>query len=254
MIRWLLKTSMFDTSSKTTFRLIRSGTLSASENMAIDKVLFENFSQTQKPLLRLYSWEKSFTFGLSDSIEKIQKNKALQPYGKNYAKRMTGGGILFHGNDISYALTIPTSYMQGLSVKASYEKMCQFLLHFYQSLGLEAMYAKDDKRVTLSKNAFCQLGFEDYDILIEGKKIGGNAQRRTKEAIFQHGSIGLFSLDNTAYTGNSLEDFGIDVSYAQAGEKLIESFEKTFEVVLEDSILYEEEKNKLQALTAKEAS
>jgi len=252
MILWLSKILMLDTSSKTKFRLIRSGTLSAKENMAIDKVLFENFSHTQVPVLRVYSWKKSFTFGISTDISKIRDKKELLSYEDNYAKRMTGGGILFHGNDISYALILPISYMAKLSVKESYEKICKFLLTFYKSLGLVASYAKDNINIDRSKNEFCQLGFEDYDIMINGQKMGGNAQRRTKHTIFQHGSIGLVDLDDALHTGNSLKDLDIHLSLKEASERLIQSFEKTFGVVLEDSILDEEEKKRLKVLLTKE--
>ena len=243
---------MLDTSSKAKFRLILSGTLSAKENMAIDKVLFESFSTNLVPVLRIYNWERSYTFGISSSILNIRDKKELKEYKNNYAKRMTGGGILFHGNDISYSLVIPTAYMKNLNVKESYEKICKFLLHFYKGLGLDAIYAKDDVTIKKSKNDFCQLGFEDYDILIDGKKMGGNAQRRTKDMIFQHGSIGLFSLDNSLYTGNSLEDFDINTSYEEMTEILIQSFKETFSVSLEDSILTNEENIKLQEILKKE--
>ena len=212
--------------------------------MAIDRALFENFSQ---PILRLYSWEKSFTFGISSDISKLKDKEELLPYAQNYAKRMTGGGILFHGNDISYALIVPSSYMGTLNVKASYEKICAFLFQFYKHLGLEAIYAKDAS-VQISKSEFCQLGFEDHDILIQGKKIGGNAQRRNRDVIFQHGSVGLFNLDDESYTGNSLKDFGIELSNEEAANKLIQSFEETFDVVLEDSILNEKEKTRVEEL------
>jgi lipoate-protein ligase A len=216
--------------------------------MAIDRALFENFSQ---PVLRLYTWEKSFTFGISGDISALKDKKELTPYQESYAKRMTGGGILFHGNDLSYALIIPASFMGKRTVKESYEKICTFLLHFYKALGLEALYAKDAS-VEISKSEFCQLGFEDYDILIQGKKMGGNAQRRNRDIIFQHGSIGLFDLDESSHTGNSLKDLGLELPYEEAMEKLIHSFEKTFEVVLEDSILNSEENARVQELLKKE--
>ncbi|HMA54202.1 MAG TPA: lipoate--protein ligase family protein, partial [Acidobacteriota bacterium] len=41
------------------------------------------------------------------------------------------------------------------------------------------------------RTPFCFAGRESYDILIEGRKIGGNAQRRLRNAVFQHGSIPL---------------------------------------------------------------
>ena len=78
--------------------------------------------------------------------------------------------------------------------------------------------------------------------------MGGNAQRRNRDVIFQHGSVGLFNLDDTSHTGNSLKDFGIELSYADAANKLIQSFEETFDVILEDSILNEKEKTRVEEL------
>ena len=155
----------------------------------------------------------------------------LKKFGENHAKRMTGGGILFHGNDISYSLVIPTAYVKNLSVKESYEMICSFLMTFYKKLGLEPIYAKDMEQIELSASHYCQKGYEPYDILVNGKKIGGNAQRRTKEAIFQHGSI---SIDNTAYSmGSSLEDLGVKISYKEAKALIQESFAQSFNVELE---------------------
>ena len=194
------------------FTFIDSGCLSAKENMQIDEELISSFKTTDKPILRLYSWhENSCTIGISQNFEDIPQ---LEKYKNTYAKRMTGGGVLFHGNDISYSLVMPTSMMKGLSVKQSYEKICSFLLEFYKSLGLRAMYAKDDDNIVLSKSNYCQVGFEPYDIVIDGKKIGGNAQRRKKDVIFQHGSIPLFKSENDE--SYSLEDFGVDVSFERA--------------------------------------
>ena len=134
--------------------------------------------------------------GVSQDLSKIPKEINIQEYKHNFSKRMTGGGVLFHGHDISYSLIIPNSFMKELSVKQSYEKICTFLLEFYKELDLNVMYAKDDMNTILSKSAFCQVGFEAYDILANGKKIGGNAQRRAKKAIFQHGSIPLNNINH----------------------------------------------------------
>jgi len=153
------------------FRLIISDANSARINMATDETLIKTYQENDLPILRLYSWEKSFTIGVS---QKFETYSHLKEYKKNYAKRITGGGVLFHGHDLSYSILIPVSYMQSLSVKQSYEKICTFLLEFYTSLGLKAIYAKDDEKISLSKSEFCQVGFEAYDILVNGIKIKNN--------------------------------------------------------------------------------
>ena len=123
-----------------------------------------------------------------------------------------------------------------------------FLLNFYKSLGLDAHYAKDTKDLTLSKSEFCQVGFEAYDIIVNGLKIGGNAQKRAKNMIFQHGSIPLYSVHTNKEAGNSLEELGIKLSYKQAIEALKKSFTETFGATLNNSFLNETENKYLEQL------
>ncbi len=188
--------------------------------MDLDKSLFDSFDG--RPIFRLYSWEEnSFTIG------RFQKLEDEKTYGTNYAKRMTGGGLLLHGFDISYTIIIPINLLGKKSVKESYEYLCSFLLDFYKNLGLHVEYAKDIMPDSLSKSFFCQEGFEAYDMICQGKKIGGNAQRRTKNLIFQHGSIPIKN-DSREFSGYSLKEFGINLSEDKIKELLKQSFVETF--------------------------
>lgn len=231
------------------FRLVLSHQNSAKVNMATDEALAQCFEENDTPILRLYTWEKSFTIGVG---QKISQYEYLDEYKGNYAKRITGGGVLFHGSDLSYSLIIPPKYLDGLNVKESYEKICSFLLAFYKQLGLDAKYVKDDENLQLSKSQFCQVGFEAYDIVVSGLKIGGNAQRRTKKFIFQHGSIPILQVDEKSNLkseiGHDLHDLGIDISFEKAQELLIEVFQNTFDVSLETSGLNKKEEEKLTFL------
>lgn len=231
------------------FRLIVSNQNSAKLNMATDEALAVSFEPTDTPILRLYTWEKSFTIGVG---QKISQYEYLEEYNKNYAKRITGGGVLFHGHDLSYSIIVSPTYLDGLNVKESYEKICSFLLEFYKRLDLDVKYVKDDENLQLSKSQFCQVGFEAYDIIANGIKIGGNAQRRTKKFIFQHGSIPVKKFTETSSSkseiGNDLEELGIDITFEEAQKLLIEVFEKTFEVTLEKSSLNKKEEEKLSFL------
>ncbi len=233
---------------KSCFRVIQHDSLSAKENMATDDALLSSYEDGNEPILRLYSWENSFTIGVS---QKFENYPITSVYKGNYAKRITGGGVLFHGHDLSYSLVIPTSLLEGFNIKESYEKICSFLLKFYEKLGLDAKYVKDFEGMELSKNEYCQVGFEAYDILVNGKKIGGNAQRRTKKAIFQHGSIPIFRNDDESLNGKigyTLEDFNIQLDYEKVKRLLIESFQETFDIELNYSKLSEIEENKKKLL------
>lgn len=228
------------------FRLICSFEQSAKTNMAIDKALATLFRKDDMPILRLYTWEDSFTVGVVQKTEDYIN--VYSEYDGNCAKRITGGGVLFHGHDLSYSLVLPSSFSKDLSVKETYEKICSFLIRFYRNLGLEADYAKDIPSINLSKSNFCQVGFEAYDIIVNGLKIGGNAQKWSKHMIFQHGSIPIEAVESKEELGNSLVEVGVTLTYAEAIDKLMDAFEQTFEVKLTPSALSDKEKEKVEEI------
>ncbi len=228
---------------KTKVRIIETHCANSAENMATDEALLKNFVYNDSTIFRLYTWESdSLTIGAS---QKLSDYKLAHKYNDTYAKRITGGGILYHGHDLSYSLIIPTEILKEYTIKQSYEKICSFILTFYRKLGLKTCFAKDNDQIELSKSAYCQVGYEAYDILVDGQKIGGNAQRRTKKAIFQHGSIPIYSTSINGIinpqTGISLEDIGIKIDYQKASELLIESFKESFNVECENSSLSPQE-------------
>ncbi|MGB6328566.1 MAG: lipoate--protein ligase family protein [Halarcobacter sp.] len=240
---------------KSIFRVIKNDKNNAKNNMAIDEALFSCFKENDKPILRVYNWTQSFTVGVSQDFKDYSSNEETKDFKDDYAKRITGGGVLFHGHDLSYSLVIPSHLLGESNIKKSYEKICSFILTFYKNLGLDAKFAKDDENVILSKNEYCQVGFEAYDILVNSKKIGGNAQKRTRKLIFQHGSIPLKSkksVDNSLIydkkIGYTLEDFNINIDFEEAKIKLIESFYETFNVDLIYSSLTTEENEKKNKL------
>lgn len=224
---------------KSKFRVILSdGRNSSKINMATDEALLLCYKQNDLPILRLYLWdENSVTIGISQKVEEYAFS--------NIAKRVTGGGVLFHGHDISYSLVIPVDLLEGYNIKESYEKICQFILNFYKKLNIDVCYAKDNSNIKLFKSEYCQVGFEAYDILADGLKIGGNAQRRTKKAIFQHGSIPVSNVEksNTFQDkiGVSLEELDKKITFDEAQNYLVEAFENTFNVELIFSELTKEE-------------
>ncbi|MDX4047422.1 lipoate--protein ligase family protein [Aliarcobacter skirrowii] len=228
------------------FRLIITQNLSSSINSNIDKALFKSFKNDSIPVLRLYTWEDCVTLGAGQKLDDYEKLQTS--YKNNISKRLTGGGVLFHGHDISYTILVNPNMIENKDVKETYFLICQFLLKFYEDLGLKADFAKDNKDIVLSKSPFCQVGFEAYDIIINNKKIGGNAQKRAKNCILQHGSISLYTKQKDELFGNSLEDFGINLSFEDAKDRLIKAFKTTFNVEFVEDKLNKEELEILDSL------
>lgn len=220
------------------FRFLDVPYLKPSENMALDEALIQNFQDISTPIFRLYTWESdAFTIGRFQKIEQIPN---FDSFGTNFTRRVTGGGLLLHGFDLSYSLIVPTKALLNKSVKESYEYLCQFLNHFYTLLGFNVDFAKNIFQDKLSKSVFCQVGFEPYDMIIHGQKIGGNAQKRTKNIIYQHGSIPLH-VDSRLFSGTSIEALGKKIDIAKAKELLCQAFEQSFHAKLSPSNLTQKE-------------
>lgn len=221
------------------WRTIESGINSAAWNMAVDEALLNSFREGDLPILRLYGWEPALSAGRFSKLENSIDMEKLKEKNISCVRRMSGGGILVHGGDLSYSLIMPRKSVRQKGVKESYRTVCGFLIRLYHGIGYTAEYACDTE-YELSHSDICLAGNESYDILIGGKKIGGNAQRYTREAVFQHGSIPMRlepSLFQSCFYGNSgleraesLENLGILMTRDQLSQHLKEAFCKTFGV------------------------
>lgn len=113
-------------------------------------------------------------------------------------------------------------------------------------------------KLNTARSNVCLASNEAYDILIEGRKIGGNAQRYIKQACFQHGSIPL-SFDEGCFEPLFLENsglkkaaalmkLGVTKDHKELVKLLIESFCETFDVDIIDSTLSTEEEHRAKKL------
>ncbi|MBU0548196.1 MAG: lipoate--protein ligase family protein [Candidatus Omnitrophica bacterium] len=177
------------------FRLMRSQPGSAAYNMALDKRIFLRYLEDGIPLFRVYGWEApSVTYGISQYAESEIDLKQCNRDSVQIAQRFTGGGVLFHHNEITYSLVCSKEDVgEDGKVFVSYRQICGFLIYFYKSLGLNASFALEagDYKNKSQPHKLCSASHEKFDIVIGGRKIGGNAQKRRRQAIFQHGSIPL---------------------------------------------------------------
>src|SRR5437667_6392937 len=76
---------------------------SAAMNMAIDEALLE---AAKVPSIRFYSWQSpALSFGYFGKFADVA-NYATE---RDLVRRWTGGGIVFHGEDLTYSIVIPAS-------------------------------------------------------------------------------------------------------------------------------------------------
>lgn len=176
------------------WRFIDSGAGNPSANMAIDKSMFLDFcDQKIPPTFRIYRWSKAaYSLGCFQDAEKELDVQGCLQAGIPFVKRITAGGVIFHEQELTYSL-VCSPFDLGIrgSVENSFRIICSFLIAAFRKIGLKAGFAAEKERYDGTRSSFCFASQAKYDILINGRKVGGNAQKRSKGVIFQHGSIPL---------------------------------------------------------------
>lgn len=169
------------------------GTLSPEEHMDRDRRLLD---EGNNPFLRFYTWPwPSCSFGLFTDPKILLKEEALHTI--PHAKRPTGGGLLFHGRDLSFSLFLPEGH-HALSPnsKENYRRINETVLHALIPLLKEETFLEESApQETASPFHFCQAQTTTYDLHIGSKKIGGVAERRTKRGMLHQTSLFLYPLD-----------------------------------------------------------
>jgi len=164
---------------------------SAAMNMAIDEALLET---AVVPSIRFYRWRSpALSFGYFGKFSDV----AVYAAERDLVRRWTGGGIVFHGDEVTYSIVIPASdAVFDESAIAIYEKIHRALADVLNGVGERAVVAGgvDPGGIALSKHAAasgcnCFANPVRADVMMNGRKIAGAAQRRTRRGLLQQGSI-----------------------------------------------------------------
>ena len=76
---------------------------SAAMNMALDEALLEHATV---PSIRFYQWySPALSFGYFGNFNEV----AMYEHERDLVRRWTGGGIVFHGDDLTYAIVVPAN-------------------------------------------------------------------------------------------------------------------------------------------------
>lgn len=179
---------------KKEWRLIDSGYLDAYTNMAIDEAIFALREKLGFPsTLRFYGWKPAaISIGYFQKIEDL----SLQRYERQkliIVRRLTGGGAILHRNEITYSLACSIhEFPTFKDIKKTQQLVHEAIILGLQNLGINAELER--KQTKKPDPYFCFVSPSKNDVVEEGRKIVGSAQRRRKRAFFQHGSI---LMDNT---------------------------------------------------------
>jgi lipoate-protein ligase A len=160
----------------------------AALNMAIDEALLEIATA---PSIRFYRWDQpALSFGYFGKFADVETHASE----RDIVRRWTGGGIVFHGDDLTYSIVIPANdSVFAESSMSIYESVHQALCAAIVATGQHAVVAVvADRGAGVSDagyNEHCFANPVQADVLVDGHKIAGAAQRRTRRGLLQQGSI-----------------------------------------------------------------
>jgi lipoate-protein ligase A len=155
---------------------LNSGLGAAAENMAWDAALLEAAPRLGAPVLRFYGWtEPAATFGYFQHYADIERLTTL------------GGGLVPHDRDWTYSLAFPPADpWYALKAVESYRRVHEWVQSAFAACRVSTELSPSAVKEAPGQ---CFIGAEQFDVLLDAKKIAGAAQRRTRDGLLIQGSI-----------------------------------------------------------------
>lgn len=166
-----------------------------SENMAVDEALFSLYDKSNgEPILRVYGWScPTVSIGYFQRWADAVKKSECDRYHVALVRRPTGGRAVLHDNEITYCVVGATSsgpFAGGLM--DCYKRIAECLGRGLRRVGVPQSgltLAPAHRRLGAGRQPACFFVTAAFEIMYDGKKLVGSAQRRAGEVFLQHGSI-----------------------------------------------------------------
>ncbi len=169
------------------WRLLLHGPASPARNMAIDEALLRELPATQAATVRLYLWDSP-----AISLGYFQ-NSALALANRPWIRRYTGGGLVDHAADLTYTIVAPKEHpWMALSIPESYALIHRGVQAALAAIGVESLLTPN---AASTESEACFQKPVRFDLVpAHGSdslplKLGGAAQRRTREGMLHQGSV-----------------------------------------------------------------
>ena len=178
--------------------LLSDRTDAAPANMAADFLMLQHYPQSSHARFRHYGWRRpAATFGYSQKIAWVREQLPTLDDGEfELCRRPTGGGVVDHREDWTYALVIPRGHDLGdaratVAYEAIHRAVCSCLQQQDVSAVLKDVCEPCADEDTPKGPGVCFTKPELYDVVhaSTGIKIAGAAQKRSKHGLLFQGSI-----------------------------------------------------------------
>jgi lipoate-protein ligase A len=244
------------------WRLLDTGARSGAWNMTCDRAILSAVEGgVAPPTVRFYAWSPpAVSIGRHQPKPDPAAIAVLEARGIDWVRRPTGGRAVYHGpiaEELTYSVVARIEAPFAGRGADVHRRIHTVLAAALAELGVRARLADDEashraRRLRPDDRLACFASPVGDEIIAEGKKLVGSAQRRTRKTFLQHGSIPLAgdhtvldavwpgSLDRSAATTVSAAA-SRDVSYAELTTGIVGAFERKLNVSLSPGVLTPEE-------------
>jgi lipoyl(octanoyl) transferase len=236
------------------WRLIVNRDLPGYKQMAIDEAIYHYAATAKLPVLRLYTWEHpTLSLGYFQNYKSVVCEAFCVHNNIHVVRRFTGGRAVLHHLEMTYAIAAPLDrgVFNNCSLQETYQLIARALDSALQNLGVtQAAISFQSDHPNQTKKAQCFVSVSQFELAENEKKIIGSAQKRSRNAFLQHGSI-LFDFDSKLQQGcvnNPDPDIekkiaplstimGYVPEFDEVQQSVIEGFEEVLNVQFEEADL-----------------
>lgn len=188
----------------TGWRLLETGARAGTWNMACDAALLAAADGDGfMPTLRLYGWDPpAVSLGHHQPDPSAAEAAMLRARGVDWVRRPTGGRAVYHagpGAELTYSVAAPIGAPGlGGGLADTYRRIHAAIAEGLAWLGAEVELAPRARsapgtreRIAPTSRRACFAATVPWEVESLGRKLVGSAQRRSRRAFLQHGSIPL---------------------------------------------------------------
>jgi lipoate-protein ligase A len=161
-------------------------------NMAVDDYMFHSLGEKPTTFLRFYQWERpTVSLGYSQRADQVVNLEFCRKNGIDIVRRMTGGKLVLHHQEVTYCVCSSDVEIFSSKLMDSYRLISEALMRGLERMGIRCTLAGETPSFYVRGSMPCFSLPARNEIEVNGKKIVGSAQKRTKNRFIQHGSIPL---------------------------------------------------------------
>jgi lipoate-protein ligase A len=170
-------------------------------NMAVDGALL---ALAEAPTLRFYGWRPhAVSLGYFQRLADFADLPAATPM----VRRTTGGGAIHHGDELTFSLALDAALLPG-AIAASYVLLHDALVRALDRLGVRCRRSTEGAMSARPEDRWCFAHPVQGDLLVDGRKLCGSAQRRVpgrRPRVLHHGSLVIRRPEHTPFVA-AIED------------------------------------------------